>query len=164
MKTLFLMRHAKSDWKDKTLADFDRPLNERGRQAAPLVADFLLKRKIMPDLILSSPAERARQTTLLVIKSAGFPIEPIYDKRIYEASVARLIEVISSSDDTAGQILLVGHNPALSELVSYLTGQPHHMTTASIANITLDAATWRQIKEGNGRLEWLVTPGELTTS
>ncbi len=164
MKTLLLLRHAKSGWSDANLTDFDRPLNERGRHDAPLIGRLLGKRKIVPDLIISSPAERAKQTILLVTESAGFSIMPHYDAAIYEATVARLLELIAQIEDTSDSVLLVGHNPGLEELLMHLTGDARRMTTASLANIIFDVAAWSQIKEGSGRLQWLLTPQDLMKS
>jgi phosphohistidine phosphatase len=92
MKTLYLLRHAKSSWKDPSLQDFDRPLNGRGREAAPLVGRFIRKRKLRVDLILGSPAARARQTAALVKEAAGLSADLLFDERIYEADVAALLD------------------------------------------------------------------------
>src|SRR5947209_17764709 len=105
MKTILLLRHAKSSWKDATMSDFERPLNGRGLKAAPLIGRFLRRKKIRPDLILSSPAERARQTTALVMEAAQFSAELRYDERIYEASAARLLEIIYQIEESANVTL-----------------------------------------------------------
>ncbi|TMK23636.1 MAG: histidine phosphatase family protein, partial [Actinobacteria bacterium] len=110
MKRLLLMRHAKSSWAEGPLADFERPLNERGLKAAPLVGRFMRRQKLRPDLILCSPAERARQTAALVAEAAQFDAPLRYDERIYEAAPARLAEVVSQVEDAADELLLVGHN------------------------------------------------------
>src|ERR1700682_1700292 len=111
MKTLLLLRHAKSSWKDDAVKDFDRPLNQRGLKAAPSVGRRMRKRKLEPDLVLSSPAERARQTTELVLESGGLETELRYDERIYEATGARLFEIVAQIEDDANIAMLVGHNP-----------------------------------------------------
>src|SRR5260370_42649723 len=108
MKTLLLLRHAKSSKDDPSLNDFDRPLNERGRKDAQGIGKYIRKQKIKPDLVISSPAERARQTIELVLKSAGLKIELKFDKRIYEASVRSLLNVVSQIEDTANAVILVG--------------------------------------------------------
>lgn len=161
MKTLFLLRHAKSSWKDTSLPDFERPLNKRGRQAAPLVGKFMRKQKMRPDLILCSPAERARQTIALVGDAATFKAELRYDERIYEAHVARLLSVVSQIDEDAGKVLIVGHNPGLEELLEHLTGEVRHMPTAALAHITLDIERWADAREQSGELVRLVRPKEL---
>ena len=161
MKTIHLLRHAKSSWKDPGQTDFERPLNGRGRDAAPLVGQFISKKKIRPDLILCSPAERARQTAALVIQSAKLNAELRFDERIYEASAAQLLEVVSQIDETVGFALLVGHNPGMEDLLRTLTGESQTMPTAALARIVLDVEKWSKVREGTGRLEWLVRAKEL---
>src|SRR6266498_1922431 len=156
MKTLLLLRHAKSSWKDSDVRDFDRPLNQRGLKAAPAIGRLIKKRKLQPDLLLSSPAERARQTTQLVIEAAGLKTELRYDERIYEASVERLLGLVSGLDDEAGTIMLVGHNPGFEELREMLTGEAHKLPTAALACIELNIEKWNKVRAGAGRLEWLV--------
>jgi phosphohistidine phosphatase len=161
MKTLLLLRHAKSSRKDNGLRDFDRPLNQRGLKTAPSIGRLMRKRKLQPDLVLSSPAERARQTTQLVIEAAGLETELRYDERIYEASVERLLEVVSQLDDETGIVMLVGHNPGLEELLEVLTGEAHNLPTAALACVELNIEKWNKVRAGGGRLEWLVKPKEL---
>jgi phosphohistidine phosphatase len=161
MRTLLLLRHAKSSWKDSDLRDFDRPLNQRGLKAAPAIGRLIRKRKLQPDLVLSSPAERARQTTQLVIEAAGLKTELRYDERIYEASVARLMGIVSELDDEAGIVMLVGHNPGFEELLEVLTGEAHQMPTAALACLELNIEKWNKVRAGAGRLEWLGKPKKL---
>ena len=161
MKTLLLLRHAKSDWDNPDLKDFERPLNKRGLKAAPAVGSFLREQKVMPHLILSSPAERARQTTLLVMESARLTADLRYDERIYEASLERLMEVLSQIEDTADVIMLVGHNPGLEALLEHLTGEAQKMPTAALACLNLNLEKWGKVRERSARLEWLVKPRDL---
>jgi phosphohistidine phosphatase len=161
MKTLLLLRHAKSSWKDASLDDFDRPLNGRGLKAAPQMGKFMRKQKVEPDLLLSSPAERARRTAALIVEAAKLTAPLRYDDRIYEASVTRLLEVVSQIEEVANVVLLVGHNPGLEGLLEYLTGEPERMPTAALAQISLDIEKWSKVRERSGRLEWLVKPKEL---
>jgi phosphohistidine phosphatase len=164
MKTLFLLRHAKSSWKDASVKDFDRPLNQRGLKAAPSVGKLLRKRKLQPDLVLSSPAERARQTTELVLAGAGLKVEVRHDERIYEATVARLFEVVAQIEEDANVAMLVGHNPGLEELLEALTGAARSLSTAALACIELDIEKWNKVRAGTGQLEWLVRAKELKSS
>ena len=161
MKTLLLLRHAKSSWKDPNARDFDRPLNQRGLKAAPAVGRLIRKRKLQLDLVLSSPAERARQTTQLVLEAASLKTELRYDERIYEASAARLFEVVSQIDDEADLVMLVGHNPGLEELLSALTGEALSFPTAALACIELNIEKWNKVRAGGAQLEWLAKPKEL---
>jgi phosphohistidine phosphatase len=161
MKTLYLLRHAKSDWNEPGLRDFDRPLNGRGREAAPLVGRFIRKKKLRVDLLLCSPAARARQTAALVSQSAGLSAELLYDERIYEADVARLLEVVARAAESAEALMLVGHNPGMEGLLAFLTGEGRQMPTAALACVALDVEKWGEARERAGRLEWLVRPKEL---
>ncbi len=161
MKTLLLLRHAKSSWKDTSVKDFDRPLNQRGSKAAPAIGRLIRKRKLHPDQVLSSPAERARQTTQLVLEAAGLKIEVRYDERIYEASAARLFEIVSQIDEEAGMVMMVGHNPGFEELLEALTGDARTLSTAALACIELDIEKWSKVKAGENSLSWLVKSKEL---
>lgn len=161
MKRLLLLRHAKSSWDDPALADFERPLNERGRRAAPLMGRFMRGRKIRPDLILCSPAERARQTAALLVEAAGLDAPLRYDERIYEATTADLLSVISGAGAEARELLLVGHNPGLEGLLELLTGESRRMPTAALACVLLDTDDWAAPLTGPARLEWHVKPKEL---
>ncbi len=161
MKTLLLLRHAKSVWDDPALKDFERPLNKRGLKAAHAVGVFLRQQKAQPQLLLSSPAERARQTTLLVMESAKLAVDLRYDERIYEASLERLMEVLSQIEDTADVVMLVGHNPGLEELLEHLTGEAQRMQTAALACLNLNLEKWSKVKEQSASLEWLVKSRDL---
>lgn len=161
MKTLFLLRHAKSSWKDEKLADFDRPLNSRGKAAAELMGTLIQKRKLAPELVLSSPAVRTRETIDILMKAARLRSEVRYDQRIYEAGPLRLLEVISEIEEDKSKVLLVGHNPGLEELLQMLTGRIEQMATATLAKIDLNAAKWAKAVERGATVDWVVRPKEL---
>lgn len=161
MKTLLLLRHAKSSWKVADQPDFERPLNGRGEKSAPLMGRHLRGQKIEPDLILCSPAERARQTAALFVKAAGLSSELRYDERIYEASALQLLEVVAQADESAGTVLLVGHNPGLEELIMLITGETWLMPTAALAKIDLSTDKWGKVKEQTGRTDWVVRPKDV---
>jgi phosphohistidine phosphatase len=162
---LLMMRHAKSDWSDHAAADFDRTLTDRGKRDAKKMGTWLKKKKIIPDLIVSSPAARAERTALIVCREIGFdPACIILDKRMYEASRDDLLKIIAAHAQEAGCLLLIGHNPGLEELLDYLSSdQPETnsagkvMTTAAIA--VLDYGQ-RPITAGKGtaRLVCLTRP------
>src|SRR5258705_11487626 len=122
MKTLYLLRHAKSSWKDETLPDIERSLKGRGRKASQTVGGFLKEEKIIPDLVLSSSAIRARQTTDIVIDAAKLSTDVRFDERIYEADTRRLLEVLNQVEKSKKTVLLVGHNPGLEDFLKMLTG------------------------------------------
>ncbi len=161
MKTLLLLRHAKSSKDDPLLKDIDRPLNERGTNDAKLIGKFVKKKKISPGLVLSSPAKRARQTAELFALASGLKIEPTYDQRIYESSVRRLLEVLTEVQDTVTTVVLVGHNPEFEELCESLTGEAHRLPTAALSCIGLRTQKWSKVRAGIGRLKWRITPKKI---
>jgi phosphohistidine phosphatase len=161
MKTLFILRHAKSSWNDASLTDFERPLNERGLKAAPLMGKTMLGNQFQPELILSSPARRAEQTAALVKKTASIAGDIRYDERIYEATPARLLEVISEQKENVESILLVGHNPGLEGLLRALTGESQAMPTAALAVIDLETDKWSEVNSASGSLRLLIRPKDL---
>ena len=161
MKTLLLLRHAKSSRDDSSLRDFDRPLTDRGKDDAKLTGRELRKKEISVDAIVSSPAKRARRTAELFAKAAELPTEPSLDERIYEASAHQLLGVVSELAPSSALVLLVGHNPRFEELLHALTGDVARMPTASLACIDLNVNEWREVNRSSGSLRWLVTPKSL---
>lgn len=159
MKKLLIMRHAKSDWNQPFASDFERPLNGRGEQDAPRMGEWLAERDLFPDLILSSPAVRARSTAELVADAAGFDCDMALDRRIYHADAATLLEVINGLPDWAETVMLFGHNPGFEDLVSALSGSDERMPTAAIACINLAIDAWAEAERGE--LQWLATPKTL---
>lgn len=161
MKTLFVLRHAKSSWNDSAMTDFERPLNERGFRAAPLIGETMKRNGFLPELIVSSPAKRAAQTAELIKKSAEINGEIRFDKRIYEADSANLLEVLAEQNNLTKSVLLIGHNPGLEHLIYVLTGEMHPMPTAALAVIDLETSVWSELKVSNGNLRTLIRPKEL---
>ena len=161
MKTLFLLRHAKSSWKDETLADFERPLNRRGKRAAETMGDYFRSEGIVPELIVCSPAVRARETLELVSKAAKWSTEVRYDQRIYEASGMRLAEIVSQIDNDRKTAMLVGHNPGMEELLLLLTAESVEIPTGTCAKIAVKAGKWANAVDKRATLDWLVKPREL---
>ena len=158
MKTLYVLRHAKSSWNDPDLSDFDRPLNDRGERAAPFMGKLMRERGFVPEMIISSPARRAMETAVLVRKSAGIEPDIRFDERIYEASPQTLRQVASEADDKLASIMLVGHNPGIEGFIRMLTGETVSAPTAALAVIVLDISSWSAIAPGTGRLEGLIRP------
>ncbi|WP_457598784.1 SixA phosphatase family protein, partial [Hydrogenimonas sp.] len=121
MKELFLFRHAKSSWDDPSLSDFDRPLNERGRRDAPLMGEHLKAMGIHLDLIVASPAKRAKKTAKIIAEKLGYDIEKIiWQENIYEASPQTLLYIVCQLPEKAKRVMLVGHNPSLTLLANQL--------------------------------------------
>src|SRR5262245_55920191 len=142
MNSLFLLRHAKSSWKDKTLADFDRPLNPRGRRTTKTLSAFFASQKVRPDLIISSCAVRARETIESILHLTKLHTELRFDERIYEASAERLFEVVSQIEKAVRSVVIIGHNPSLEELLTFLTGRSETMPTGALAKISFKNSTW----------------------
>ena len=159
MRTLYLLRHAKSSWKDASLRDFDRPLNGRGREAAEVVGKRLAAEKLKTPLVICSPAVRTRETARIVLESAKLKAEVEFEERIYEASLRDLLQVVSEVPEEVEVTIMIGHNPGFEELLSYLTGESRHMPTCALAKIELD--DWTDVRPGKGKLEWFITPKEL---
>lgn len=160
MKTLFLLRHAKSSWGDPAISDFDRPLNDRGKKAAPFMGELMAKRGFEPYVILSSPAMRAKTTADLVKESGRFEAEIRYEDRIYEASPNTLRQVIAEIDDAYRSAMLVGHNPGIEGFIQYLTGDLQPIPTAALAVIELPIDNWDLINGGIGKLGTIIKPRE----
>ena len=158
MKTLFLCRHAKSSWTDAALSDFDRPLNERGLKAAPFMGELMREKKLRPNIVLSSPALRARATAEILKKSGTLATDTTFEHRIYEASPQGLRQVIAELDDSNYSAMLIGHNPGIEGFIRFLTGQLEPMPTAAIAVINLDIDKWNAIDDGCGELEAIFRP------
>jgi phosphohistidine phosphatase len=154
MKTVILVRHAKSSWKDPGLKDFDRPLNKRGKRDAPFMGKKLKERKIMPGLILSSPAKRARKTATEIAKAIGYPKNKIqYNEDIYHSSAQYLLQLVRKQDDTHETIMLFGHNPDFNDFADLLLGDNPVMNipTTGVHCIKFDVDSWKKVKEGKGR-------------
>ena len=153
MKTIVLVRHAKSSWKDLRLDDFDRPLNKRGKKNAPFMGNKLKERQIMPDLILSSPAKRARKTATAIAKAIGYPKKKIvFDDNMYHASARHLFEMVRDLDDKYETIMLFGHNPDFNDLADMLLKKNpvHNIVTTGVYCIKLNVDQWQQVREGKG--------------
>lgn len=152
MKTVFLIRHAKSDWENVLLKDIERPLNERGYAAANLMS---LRLKTTPDLIITSPAVRAASTALIFARNLGYdPNTILIRKELYETSVKDYLSVIRQTDDRFNKILLFAHNPTITDTAQELCGSlPMEMPTCAIAGISFDISAWRNVKPGAGKLD-----------
>ncbi len=162
MKTLLLMRHAKSSWDNSELADFDRPLNSRGRQDAPRIGQLLAREDLTPDLIVTSAARRAATTAELVALAAGYDGDIHYTRDLYLADADTYLELARAPAGDVGRLLLVGHNPDMAELVSQLAGRDEHMPTAALAHFRLAIDVWSELSdETTAELVALWRPKEL---
>ena len=171
MKTLTLLRHAKSSWDDAVARDFDRPLNQRGRRAARIVGREMRAQALEFDQVIASPAVRVIETIAELSEGYGGPIRPVYDERIYLASASTLLDMVHEASDGADRLLMVGHSPGLESLALLLTGgqDEGHLQarlaekypTGTVAEIRLNAERWSDVAAGTGRLERFIRPRDL---
>lgn len=146
MKTLLIMRHAKSSWDDAQMKDHDRPLNERGKKAAPVMGELLKKQKAIPEIIICSTARRTIETMDLLIKTSGFNGTVLRTDDLYEATANDYLDVINDIDNAFQSAMVIGHNPTCEELFYLLTGQRESFSTATIAYLKLPVSNWKQLK------------------
>ena len=159
MKTLLLLRHAKSSWKDDSQSDFDRPLNERGKRDAPAVGLVLRERQLRPDLVLCSSAKRAKKTAITALEASGYDVELRLLEELYLAPLDVYVAAIAKLPDHLSNVMVVGHNPGLEELFSQLTARHEPLPTAALAQIQLPIDHWREVKtDGSGKLVLLWQP------
>jgi len=152
VKRLYLVRHAKSSWKNPELDDFDRPLNKRGKRDAPLMGQRLREANVRPDLIISSPAKRARKTAKIIAAQIEYPGKKIqWTESLYAAETLILLQILHKIEDSVEQLMLVGHNPGLTQLAELLTKeQIDNIPTTGIFAVGLDIESWGQAAEGSG--------------
>src|SRR5262249_25609238 len=170
MLTLSLLRHAKSSWADPSLHDFDRPLNGRGTDAAPGMGAFMARHEIAPDLILCSPAMRARQTLDLVLPHLPGNPEVVYEDALYLASASVMLKRIRKVAAKVRHVMVIGHDPGLHTLARQLTGAGEQkdlralaekFPTGSLAVLAFAVRAWSNVKGGGGRLKLFMAPKRL---
>ncbi len=155
MKALYLIRHAKSDWNNPSLSDFDRPLNKRGFRDAPFMAEKLGDLNFNPGLIVCSPAQRTTTTAEIISKNASI----LYDSSIYEASLSDLMHLINFLPNEHETIAIIGHNPSMTSLANYLTGDfIANMPTCSIVKVEFDIDNWNEVIQGMGTQKYFIYP------
>jgi phosphohistidine phosphatase len=173
MKTLYILRHAKSDQGDGSMRDHDRPLNGRGREAAPQMGAYLKAKRYKPDLILCSTARRTVETCELIRPSLG-DITVAFEEGLYLAGPRSIVDRLRRLDDSVGSAMVIGHNPGLEQLAGGLSASPkseseeklhrrmrEKFSTCALAVIQFPAKTWREIKTGGGVLTDFMRPRDL---
>lgn len=147
MKTVLILRHAKSSWSNPSLADIDRPLNKRGKRNAPRMGVLLNEEDLVPDLILSSPANRARKTAQAVSENSSYDgeIETVPD--FYPGDPYTFIDTLMLLPDEYNRVMVVAHNPGLEEFLYVLAGESARMPTAALAQVMLPINTWQELDE-----------------
>jgi len=172
MRRLFLFRHAKSSWPDDGQDDFDRPLTARGRDAVPLIAAFLRRNGLFPDLVLCSTACRARETLALTLPFLQGEATIVLEDGLYLASSAKLFNRLRQVDDRFHRVMIVAHNPGLQDLALLLTAGGDHddlaglqskFPTAALAQIDFQANAWAAVTRESGTLACFLTPRALAT-
>lgn len=161
MKTLYILRHAKSSWDNNSLSDFERPLNERGIKTAPIIGEMMRKNDFVPEIIVCSTAKRAEQTARFIKESAEFDAEIKFEDAIYEASPMTLLRIVSKIGDKFNSALIVGHNPGFENLMRVLTGKSEAMPTAALAVIDLKIEKWSETNTGAGILREFIRPKDI---
>nr|MBS0019822.1 histidine phosphatase family protein [Gammaproteobacteria bacterium] len=164
-RQLLVLRHAKSAWDTGVVNDFDRPLSKRGKQDAPRVGGWLRQQGLVPDVVVSSPAKRARKTTIKVCRELGIPKQEIWwEPRVYAATTETLLGVLSECRADAQILLLVGHNPGLENLLGYLCGSAVSLPadgkllpTATLARLRV-AANWKHLQPNCATLVSIIRP------
>ena len=164
MRTLYLIRHAKSSWGNPGLRDFDRPLNERGLHDAPRMAQLLEKEGVAPDLIVSSPAKRALTTAHFFARAFEIPeSEVLRNPDIYEAHPQEILRIISDLPPQANTVLIFGHNPTFTDVANLFikTDPIDNLPTCGVVKIDSEAESWKTFFEGNSRVSQCFFPKEV---
>jgi phosphohistidine phosphatase len=164
MKTLYLVRHAKSSWETTGLTDEERPLLPKGIEKTKKIVGFFLGKGIKPDLIISSHAVRAYETAKILAKGTGYPLENIMiEHRVYEGSYDRILDVIYGTAGNINSLMIVGHNPTITGLVNlFLHPGIEDMRTSAVASITFDTEKWEEIPSKEAKMEFFIYPRMLT--
>ena len=153
MKTLILMRHAKSSWKDHTLNDFDRPLKKRGKKDAQAMGKILCEKELLPQKIVSSSAKRARRTAEILVEEVKTAIPIDLVDQLYMAEVTTIFDLIKKLPDELERVMLVGHNPGLESTVQLLSNEIESVPTGGVAVISLPIKSWKELSsETKGQL------------
>jgi phosphohistidine phosphatase len=162
MKTLLLMRHAKSSWKHPDLPDQDRPLNKRGEKDAPHMGKFIREKELIPQIILASPAKRVTQTVDGMLEKMNYKGKVEYINSLYLAEPSAYLSTLQTISDKYERVMVVGHNPGLEGLLQILSGQVESLPTASIAHLVLPIEHWADLKEDtHGELVERVKPRDM---
>lgn len=152
MKTLLVLRHAKSSWSNPDLADHDRPLKKRGKRDAPRIGRLLRDEDLVPDLMIASTAKRARKTAEAVAEHSGYEGEIKLSRDLYAFGPESYVEALYGLPDVYQRVMVIGHNPGLEDLVEVLTGEWERLPTAALAKIELPIRSWRELAAETGDL------------
>lgn len=153
MKTIYLIRHAKSSWDNEGLTDFERPINNRGNRDAPFMASLLKKEKVLPDLIIASPALRVKTTAEIFAVELNYPKNKIsFENSLYLCGIKELEEIVQGISDSNKIVLLFGHNPALTNYANHLGNKfITNIPTCGIVGIEFKETSWCEVERGKGK-------------
>ena len=162
MKTLYVIRHAKSSWENEDLSDFERPLNERGKRDAPRMGKRLKEKGIIPDLMLSSPAKRAYSTAKRIAEALSYSKDRIKtDQRLYHADEEEIFNCLTSIKDKHDVVLLFGHNPGLTDFVNAMAEEDNYIDnvpTCGIVCLSLPIESWKELAFGKAKFVFFDYP------
>ncbi len=163
MKTLYIVRHAKSSWEQPSIGDHERPVLEKGVKRTKMVAKFLIEKKTRPDLIVSSDARRAYQTAVILAKKLGYPTEKIsLSKMMYHAASQDVADIFYEIPENVNSLMLVGHNPTMTDFANqFLIEKTDWLPTSGVVSVSFDAAEWNKIFEVKPVVNFVVYPKML---
>ena len=160
MKSLFLTRHAKSSWNHAGLSDIDRPLNDRGKKAAPFMGELIFNKKDIPKILISSPANRAFSTAKVFAEKFGYiENDIIINKTIYGAGPYQLLDIVKEQDNSYDSIMLFGHNPTFTNFANMLSNENiFNVVTCGVIRIDFNIQNWMEVDYGSGELIYYEYP------
>ena len=162
MKRLVIMRHGKSSWAEFGTSDFDRALKPRGIKDSGIIAEELVKQGILPELIISSPANRAKSTAHLVAQGLTIPLEKIVlDATLYGACLYDVLRIVTSLNDHLATVMLFGHNPTFTDVVNHFGNPMLHLPTCGCVGFDLETEEWRQLNKATIFNSFQIIPSEL---
>jgi phosphohistidine phosphatase len=161
MKTLYVIRHGKSDW-NQGVMDFDRPLNPRGKRDAPNMGKYLLNHHDTPDAVLSSTANRAISTARLLLHEMNFDISTIQERdNLYHASIEETLNEVATVSSDVNTLYIFGHNPGFSDIINYLSGIPTELKTCCVGILELQVDNWNELSRETCILKQYISPREI---
>lgn len=160
MKTLYIVRHAKSSWDDPTLSDHDRPLNNNGIRKTKIIVEYLKRNKIKPELLKSSSAERAHSTAKIIAEAIDYPLEDIeLQENLYHASSETIYDELFSISNSVNSVMIFGHNPTFTYFVNkFLDPKIDNLPTSGVVSISFDTNSWEKIAMVDYKVNFVVTP------
>ncbi len=161
MKRIYIMRHGKAEWTRDDMEDFDRPLKPRGRKAAAFMGSLLAVHQEIPELIISSTARRAKETTEALLEAVENRIDVTYEDGLYMPQISHMVNLLRGLDASVDSVMLIGHNPACEQLVAHLVSQGDlqmYLPTCGLVCLDADIDTWMDVDSESARMKWFLVP------